>query len=318
MHMVAEDLDDAAARCCTLARVSEVGASPYGLSPPADLLVAGVFSERPGFVVHRPRGAPNWFLCLTTGGRGRFRVGGDWLITEPGDLVLIMPGAEHHYCADGDVPWDHQWTQFQPRPAWFSWWQLPEAGPGVQLTRFCAGGTYEQVQSAFRRVHRYAQYSTLDTPDGRVPVTPHELSGAAAGELALNAIEEVLLLAVAEQESHGRSRFDPRVQRVLDWIADDVARPTSVPELAATVALSPSRLSHLFKSEVGDSIINVVLSMRLRQAARLLEFTERPIAAVARAVGFASPYYFSRHFRERFGMSPSRYRATFARHDHSA
>jgi AraC family transcriptional regulator of arabinose operon len=291
--------------------VSEVGASPYRLSPPADLLVAGAFAEQPGFVVHRPGGAPNWFLCLTTGGRGRFRVGGAPLIVIPGDLVLIMPGFEHHYSADGDQPWEHHWTHFQPRPTWFSWWQLPEAGPGVHLTRFHAGSAYEQAQTAFRRVHRYAQNATLDTPEGRVSVPPSELSGAAAGDLALNAIEEVLLLAVAEQESHGRTRLDPRVQRVLDWIADDVARPVSVPELAAMVALSPSRLSHLFKSEVGDSIVKVVLAMRLRQAARLLEFTERPIATVAGAVGFASPYYFSRHFRLRLGMSPSTYRSTF-------
>ena len=293
--------------------MTEVGVSPYGLSPPPDLLVAGMFSETPGFVVHRPGGAPNWFLSLTTAGRGRFRAGREWLITGPGHLVLIMPGAEHLYSGSGDRPWDYQWTHFQPRPSWFTWWQLPEAGPGVHAVRFRVDGrAYEQVRAAFRRLHRYAQYATSDTPAGRVAVRFPELSGAAAGDLALNAIEEILLLAVAEQEAHGRSRFDPRVQRVLDRIADDVARPVSVPALAAVVGLSASRLSHLFKTEVGDSIINVVLAMRVRHAAQLLALTEQPVAAVAAAVGFASPYYFSRHFRDRTGMSPSAYRAAFA------
>lgn len=118
--------------------------------------------------------------------------------------------------------------------------------------------------------------ATMDTPRGRLPVGAREFSGALAGELALNAIEELLLLAVADHELQQRPLLDPRVQQVLDTIAEDLAQPRSVEALARIVSLSPSRLAHLSREEIGDSIINVALAMRLRKAASLLEFTDRP------------------------------------------
>jgi AraC family transcriptional regulator of arabinose operon len=213
-----------------------------------------------------------------------------------------------HYAASQGGPWGYWWAHFQPRPGWFSWWRLPELAPGFSLTRFGAAERIEQAVAAFTRVHRYAMASTLDTPQGRVAVRPGEPGGAVATELALNAIEELLLLAVAEHELSERRGPDPRVRRVLDAIAADLAGPVSVEALARAVALSPSRLAHLFRQEIGDSIVNVALAMRLRQAATLLEFSDRPVGRIAADVGFSSPYYFSRAFRTRFGMPPTAYR----------
>lgn len=204
--------------------------------------------------------------------------------------------------------WGYWWAHFQPRPSWFTWWRLPQLATGFSLTRFGTPSRHEQAISAFNRVHRYAMLATLDTPQGRLPVGTRELSGALAGELALNAIEELLLLAIAEHEPQQRPLLDSRVQQVLDTIAEDLAQPMSVEALARIVSLSPSRLAHLFRQEIGDSIVNVALAMRLRKAASLLEFTNRPVGRIAVDVGFSSPYYFSRQFRERFGVPPTRFR----------
>ncbi len=281
----------------------------YTELPSADLLSAGRFDERPGFTVFRERGARNWMISLTVSGTATYRVDGIEVHARRGDLVLIAPGTVQHYAADPTGPWGYWWAHFQPRPSWFSWWRLPELSPGFSLTRFGAAERVGQADAAFGRVHRYAMASTLDTPQGRTQVRPGEPGGAVATELALNGIEELLLLAVAEHELPER-RPDPRVQRVLDAVAANLAAPVSVEALARSVALSPSRLAHLFRHEVGDSIVNVVLAMRLRQAASLLEFTDRPVGRIATDVGFASPYYFSRAFRSRFGMPPTAYRGS--------
>jgi AraC family transcriptional regulator of arabinose operon len=99
---------------------------------------------------------------------------------------------------------------------------------------------------------------------------------------------------------------------VLDLITGDLTAPYDLRALAREVSLSPSRLAHLFKEEVGDSLTNMTLTLRLRQAARLLEHTPRGIGAIAEDVGFTSAFYFSRLFRRRFGMSPRDYRAAMA------
>ena len=53
--------------------------------------------------------------------------------------------------------------------------------------------------------------------------------------------------------------------------------------------------------------------LRLSQARRMLEFTNRPVGEIARSVGFQSSYHFSRQFKSSFGLSPQIYRTSFNR-----
>ncbi|MGH3147254.1 MAG: helix-turn-helix domain-containing protein, partial [Rubrobacter sp.] len=133
-------------------------------------------------------------------------------------------------------------------------------------------------------------------------------TGELSRELALNGLEEVLLLTAREDGDDGGRPMDPRVRRVLDLISSDPAAGYDVPSLAREVALSPSRLSHLFKQEVGEPVMAAVARLRLLQAARLLEHTVDSVGAISREVGFSSPYYFSRRFRRHFGVSPREFR----------
>ena len=74
--------------------------------------------------------------------------------------------------------------------------------------------------------------------------------------------------------------------------------------------LSKDRASTIFsQGSSHDSLTDYVQELRLEHAARLL--TEQPhasITLVATQSGFASAQYFSKRFRQRFGMSPSDYR----------
>ncbi|GAA4640637.1 helix-turn-helix domain-containing protein [Actinoallomurus vinaceus] len=289
----------------------------YTEVPAPDLLCAGRFDEKPGFTVYREHGARNWMLSLTVTNTADYWADGQHLVTRPGDLVLITPGAVQHYRASPDGgPWGYWWAHFQPRAAWFSWLRLPEISPGFSLTRL-AGDRLAEAVAAFERVHRNAMQSTMDVGEGRLIAPSRELTGMFATELALNAIEQILLLAVVEHEQRKKHLPDPRIQCVLDRIVADPARQVTIEELARSVSLSPSRLSHLFRQEVGNSIVNVVLATRLRKAASLLEFSDHPVGRIAADVGFSSPYYFSRQFRSRFGESPSAYRARVRRHEHA-
>jgi AraC family transcriptional regulator of arabinose operon len=130
---------------------------------------------------------------------------------------------------------------------------------------------------------------------------------ALSSELALNGLEAVLLLG-ARDSAAARGVIDSRVRQALELVAADLTAPHTPASLASAVALSPSRLAHLIRAETGESIGEAVLGLRLRQAARLLAFTTRGVAAIAEDVGFNSAYYFSRQFRRRFGVSPRAYR----------
>ena len=259
-------------------------------SPPPGVLVTGHFREEFGYRVRRPGGSGNWLLTYTLDGAGLYRWSGPDLFARPGDIVLLGPDVPHDYSVPEGGSWEFLWAHFQPRLDWFGWWSplVGDEGPG--LSHLESTGARERARQCFLKLRSDA----LGTA---------ELSR----ELALNGLEEILLLAVREG-ADGRP-LDPRVRRVLDLVSSDLAADYDVAGLAREVAISPSRLSHLFKQEIGEPVMGAVIRLRLSQAARLLEHTVDDVGSVAREVGFSSPYYFSRQFRRHYGMSPRQYRA---------
>ncbi|HEX6972581.1 MAG TPA: helix-turn-helix domain-containing protein [Limnochordia bacterium] len=264
-------------------------------APPPGVLVAGHFQERPGYHVHRSSGTKDWLITYTVGGTGVFRQSALRLVVRPGDMTLLTPGAVHDYAASGGV-WEFSWAHFLPRPTWTAWLQWPAVGRGLHRLHIPAGPARERIARAFSRL----------VQDARA-------TGPLREELALNALEEVLILVARERERTAGAGVDPRVQQVLDRIAANPAARYTVAELARSVSLSPSRLAHLFKAQVGDSLIETIVKLRLRQASRLLEYTRRQVKEIARDVGFDSPFYFSRRFHAHFGMSPTEYRRRLGR-----
>ena len=118
----------------------------------------------------------------------------------------------------------------------------------------------------------------------------------------------MILLVAGENARSSGEIIDPRVAQVVQEISRRYREPMTVAELAEHVHLSPSRLAHLFKEAVGESPIQMLLRLRLRQAARLLEYSTLSVAEIAAEVGFDSQFYFARQFHEQFATSPTGYR----------
>jgi AraC family transcriptional regulator of arabinose operon len=275
----------------------------YSEIPPPSKLVTGHFHSGGDYRVVRPDGVGSWYLLYTAGGTGRYRIGGDSLTLRVGDLVLVSPGTEHDYGTVGTY-WETWWAHFQPRRDWHTWWSLPQAMPGLSYVRLTRPSETDRLVSAFARLHRDAQRAGL-SPTGDTEL--HLLEQNLAVQLTMNGIEEVLLVAASSLRRETRS-LDPRVQLVLDAVTSDPARAHTLNSLAGLAQVSVSRLAHLFKEQVGDSIMSVVVGLRLQRASELLGATDMSVGQVARAVGFESPHYFSRQFGRRFGASPSDYR----------
>lgn len=97
---------------------------------------------------------------------------------------------------------------------------------------------------------------------------------------------------------------DPRIDRCLRLIANTLPEPISVEELAFSVDLSPTRLMHLFKADMGMPIRRFVLWARLRGAVNALQ-EHHSLTDAAHAMGFADSAHLSRTFSQMFGIPPS-------------
>jgi AraC-like DNA-binding protein len=101
---------------------------------------------------------------------------------------------------------------------------------------------------------------------------------------------------------------DKRVRDVLQLLDREWHREVRVSDLALSVNLCPSRLSHLVKVHANQSIREMVQARRLEEAAKLIARTYERISEIAYTVGFRDVPNFNHAFRRRFGMSPTQYR----------
>jgi|HubBroStandDraft_5_1064220.scaffolds.fasta_scaffold418513_1 AraC-like DNA-binding protein len=96
---------------------------------------------------------------------------------------------------------------------------------------------------------------------------------------------------------------DPRIESILQTI--EVEPASDMPALTQIAHLSSSRLSHLFKREVGRSLHSYLADRRLEKAARLLQRTDTPVKEVSYIVGYRHSPSFVRAFRKKFGCTPN-------------
>ena len=259
-------------------------------SPPVVSLVTGHFQEGPGYASWRPHGTGDYLLMLTLSGSGRIGYDGGVIETATGQIVFLRPHTPHDYgTARGATGWELVWTHFVPRPYWLPWLAWPEVSPGLYLLTLPPGNT--QVADALHEMHRRAT--------GGLP---------RRDDWAMNALETALLHCDTVNPSRADARTDSRVVAAMGYLLDNLARPVALPDLAAHVGLSPSRLSHLFHDQTGQTPQQFVERERLQRATQLLRLTGRTVAAIAREVGYENPFYFTLRFKRQTGLSPRDWR----------
>ncbi len=78
----------------------------------------------------------------------------------------------------------------------------------------------------------------------------------------------------------------------------------SVEDLGEEMGLSRVQLYRKVKAMTGYSVVDLLRKARLAKAKQLLETTDKNISEVAYDVGFATPSYFAKRFKEEYGISP--------------
>ena len=115
------------------------------------------------------------------------------------------------------------------------------------------------------------------------------------------------LLAKLIKENEGRhSALSP----AIEYIHKNISVPElSNEELARICSISEVYFRRVFKSAYGCSPKKYILSLRIARAKELLSEGLCSVGDVAELCGFASPYHFSRSFKQITGKTPTEYRS---------
>jgi len=101
---------------------------------------------------------------------------------------------------------------------------------------------------------------------------------------------------------------DARMAKAVDAVVRAPEKPWSVDRLAAICNVSRATLARRFAQLGGITPLELVTTLRMERAARLLRQDELSAAAVGERCGYASQAAFGRVFKQHFGMGPGAYR----------
>jgi AraC-like DNA-binding protein len=183
-------------------------------------------------------------------------------------------------------------------------------------------GTYQMRGEVSRRLLE-ALPSLVVLPDGAwnrslVPLLGDEIVEDAPGqEVVLDRLLDLLLISVlrtwfARPDSGApawyRADSDPVVGRALRMLHNNPAASWTVASLAAATGVSRAALARRFTDLVGEPPMSYLTGWRLTLAADLLREPDATIGAVARQVGYGSPFALSTAFKRVRGISPQEHR----------
>ena len=98
-------------------------------------------------------------------------------------------------------------------------------------------------------------------------------------------------------------RFVEQLQKTIEQHMDD--SDFNVEALSEELSMSRAQLFRKTKTLMGISPVELIRHIRLRKAKQMLLNTDMTIQQVAYSVGFTSPSYFSKCYREYFGTAPA-------------
>ncbi|MDQ1574959.1 MAG: AraC family transcriptional regulator, activator of mtrCDE [Microbacteriaceae bacterium] len=103
---------------------------------------------------------------------------------------------------------------------------------------------------------------------------------------------------------------DQDVLNVIDTVLNDPARHWTIAEFAGMASMSRATFVRHFDQATGMAVGEFLAKIRMMLAAEMLTESDRPVSAVAAAVGYRSESAFGRAFRLATATTPARFRRT--------
>jgi AraC-like DNA-binding protein len=152
-------------------------------------------------------------------------------------------------------------------------------------------------------------------PKALVDYLAEQMAGDEPGQAAvLDRMLDLVLIAVLRWWFAGRTGWyqayeDPAIGRALRLMEQEPGTAWTVARLGVETGLSRAAFARRFTDLVGEPPMAYLTTWRLSLAADLLAEPGATLAAVARRVGYSTPYAFSTAFKRMHGVSPRDYRA---------
>lgn len=242
---------------------------------------------RPGYT-WGPGIRDHYLIHLVVSGKGTYTVEGKSHSLSSGDLFLAKPSQLITYAADQEEPWVYFWVGFN----------------GACATRLIQQTPFSSSEPTFHCDNVADLQQLLEKVYQSRGPEPHN-EAMMVGYLYL--FLSRLMQEAQNQQPHPTNSSTQYVMNAVKYIQFHFSQDISIDDIADSVGVSRSHLYRVFMSNVGQSPIDYLTDYRISEACQLLRTSQLSISEIAVSVGFFDQFYFSRVFKKRKGVPPSRY-----------
>ena len=98
-----------------------------------------------------------------------------------------------------------------------------------------------------------------------------------------------------------------KISDIYDYISEHYTEKLTLHDLCFIFGTNKTSLCRSFKETYGDTVLNHINSLRIRDAKRLLREQKLTVTQISEELGFTSIHYFCRLFKKETGMTPKEY-----------
>ncbi|MEZ6042973.1 MAG: AraC family transcriptional regulator [Planctomycetaceae bacterium] len=105
-----------------------------------------------------------------------------------------------------------------------------------------------------------------------------------------------------------KAGYIERINRVLDAIHSDLTQPLRLQDLAVLADLSPFHFHRVFQAMIGETPADFIKRLRLERSLYLMSYgKQKSLTSIALDCGFSCSSDFTRSFKQRYGVAPSKF-----------
>ncbi len=228
--------------------------------------------------------------------------------------VYITYGSGYFDCEETGLKKIEAGTVFLLFPnQWHRYWPNPETGWNEHWVGFNGNYVHHIIKKEFFTPQKPVFYPGFDESllglfDNIIDIIKSEPFGFQQTIAAFTL--EILSKLYSLNYSMGddTTYIQQVVRKAKSILTEQMSETIDFPQLANTLGVSYSWLRSAFKRYTGFPPHQYLLELRIEKAKFLLSGTHESIKEISNDLGFESPYYFSRYFKKRTGISPSQWR----------
>lgn len=219
-----------------------------------------------------------------------------------GHIFIIRPQEIATYYADTADPWTYCWISFG----------------GNEAPKIMASFIDEEETSCFK-MNAIMDYANLVLELLKYP--PHSfVNELKIKELSYKLLYQLSMASILKteiEESVHLNQISTLTSSIIELVSQNYQTSIGVQDISNILSFNRSYLSRKFKKEIGISIQNWLLSIRIEKACHYLAFTNLSVEKISQVVGFQSSEIFSRNFKKVKELPPLSYRKKIQNHSHT-